>query len=103
MAYEYVIYSILYSNAVYWFCTLRVFGYFHIYVTSILHNKKIKNIYETSVNKPFVTRKLVFKAADSSSAARAKDAQHISVCSSDRVYFSTELNEIFLLVLVASR
>ena len=55
-----------YSDAVYWLMLLRAWvfeliDYFHIYVASILHNKKIKitNIYETlySVNKLFHTTK----------------------------------------------
>ena len=82
-----------------------MFGYFHIYGTSILHNKKITNIYETlySVNKTFLTGKLFFRASDSSAAAQANYARHTFVCSSDRMYFSTEFLEIFLLVLIASR
>ena len=69
---------------------------------SIIKNIKITNIYETlySVNKPFLSRKLIFIASYSSSAARTKEAGHTFVC--DRVYFSTEFNEIFLLVFIAS-
>ena len=42
---------------------------------SMIKNIKITDIYETfyNVNKPFLTRKLFFRASDSSSAARAKD------------------------------
>ena len=97
---------ILYSDVMY--CTglqyaaLWVFGYFYIYVTSIMHNKNYKIFMKLcTVYKPFLTRKLVFRASDSSSTARAKYAQHNYIFC-DRMYFSTEFNELFLLVLIAS-
>ena len=71
-----------------------------LYVTSIQYQSS--KILETSdsVNKPFVTRKLLYRASNSNSTAPTKKHDTLLFAYSAEMYFSNEFNEIFVRVLV---